>query len=318
MTEGEGGWFADPSGRHQHRYHSGKRWTEHVADNGIAGVEPLSSVPTTEILTSPAPGAPRLGSTSGSYSGTLRSGFQRGPVWRVQLVAAAVVLVLGACGVVLILRQPTSSVPSHSVTDAFRVLRVGDAKDGLLVLSDMPRGWTSTKSSNGDSSFSGATQLASCIGVPASVITDSPPGASSPDFSSKNQQLMVYDNVSIYPSAKAAQADFSSLASPKTPRCLTAALNGPAKSALETSVGSGTSIGTVVVTRTPAADYAPDSANFTMFLPVTANGSTINLEITVVDFVRGRDEQTVTLTSFDTPFPRSLALHLTYVAVGRL
>ena len=34
------GWFADPGGRHDHRYWDGSRWTEHVSDHGVAGVDP--------------------------------------------------------------------------------------------------------------------------------------------------------------------------------------------------------------------------------------------------------------------------------------
>ena len=34
-------WAADPSGRHQHRWWDGERWTEHVADNGASGVDRL-------------------------------------------------------------------------------------------------------------------------------------------------------------------------------------------------------------------------------------------------------------------------------------
>jgi hypothetical protein len=34
-------WAADPSGRHQHRWWNGREWTEHVADNGVSGVDPL-------------------------------------------------------------------------------------------------------------------------------------------------------------------------------------------------------------------------------------------------------------------------------------
>jgi hypothetical protein len=33
-------WYPDPTGRHEHRYHDGTRWTEHVADRGIAGTDP--------------------------------------------------------------------------------------------------------------------------------------------------------------------------------------------------------------------------------------------------------------------------------------
>lgn len=34
------GWHADPLGRHQLRYWDGATWTEHVADAGVAGVDP--------------------------------------------------------------------------------------------------------------------------------------------------------------------------------------------------------------------------------------------------------------------------------------
>jgi hypothetical protein len=32
-------WFADPSGRHQHRWWDGSTWTEHVADNGVVSAD---------------------------------------------------------------------------------------------------------------------------------------------------------------------------------------------------------------------------------------------------------------------------------------
>jgi Protein of unknown function (DUF2510) len=35
------GWFADPGRRHELRYWDGRRWTEHVADRGTQGVDPL-------------------------------------------------------------------------------------------------------------------------------------------------------------------------------------------------------------------------------------------------------------------------------------
>src|SRR5436190_12075122 len=45
MTQ-EAGWYPDPSGRHEHRYWDGTRWTEHVASHGRPGVDPdLSSAP---------------------------------------------------------------------------------------------------------------------------------------------------------------------------------------------------------------------------------------------------------------------------------
>jgi hypothetical protein len=34
-------WHPDPTGRHDHRWWDGTRWTEHVADAGVASVDPL-------------------------------------------------------------------------------------------------------------------------------------------------------------------------------------------------------------------------------------------------------------------------------------
>jgi hypothetical protein len=36
----QAGWFVDPTGRHQHRYFDGESWSEHVADEGVTGLDP--------------------------------------------------------------------------------------------------------------------------------------------------------------------------------------------------------------------------------------------------------------------------------------
>ena len=35
------GWLPDPRGRHEFRYWDGSQWTDHVADSGLAGVDPV-------------------------------------------------------------------------------------------------------------------------------------------------------------------------------------------------------------------------------------------------------------------------------------
>ena len=192
------------------------------------------------------------------------------------------------------------------------------AKEALLVASDLPAGWTSTPSEKNNSSFPGATQLAGCLGVPTGIVTDNPPTANSREFDSKNQLQSVNDSVAVYPSAKAAEADHASLANTKAPSCLTQVLNGSARNALASQFGSGATLGTILVSRSPASEFAPGSANFTAFMPITTHGVTLNFELTVVDYVKSRYEQTVVLTSVQTPFPVTLARHLTTVALVRL
>jgi hypothetical protein len=41
----EAGWYPDPQGRHEYRYHDGNGWTEDVSDAGVASKDPLDVVP---------------------------------------------------------------------------------------------------------------------------------------------------------------------------------------------------------------------------------------------------------------------------------
>ena len=41
MSTTPANWYPDPVNRHQLRYWDGANWTEHVSDNGVAGVDPL-------------------------------------------------------------------------------------------------------------------------------------------------------------------------------------------------------------------------------------------------------------------------------------
>ena len=41
-SQSAGQWLPDPAGRHQHRYWDGRAWTDHVADEGVAALEPLA------------------------------------------------------------------------------------------------------------------------------------------------------------------------------------------------------------------------------------------------------------------------------------
>jgi len=190
------------------------------------------------------------------------------------------------------------------------------AKKALLTLSDMPEGWTSITVPFSNPPTPGAAQLAHCIGVPVSVITSDPPSVSSPNFTSQNGGDTVFDQISIFPSAKTARADFDVDASPKAPKCLTENLNGPTKGAADAAAGS--KVGSALVSRTPASDYGPHTTNVTIFVPETSNEATSNLEITDVTFAKGDEVQDITLTSVGAPFPVSLARHLTTVADARL
>lgn len=227
-------------------------------------------------------------------------------------VRTLVAVVLGTGLVTAAVAGPAGSAESSSTKAA-----VAQAKTELIVLKDLPKGWTSSPSSNGNSSIPGASQLATCLGVPTSVVNDNPPSANSPEFDSADHSMTVTDSIAVSPSTASAKADYNSLANAKAPGCLTTVLNGVTKASLASEFGSGASIGTIEVTRSPRSEFAGHGANFTAFLPVTVQEQTLNVQLTIIDYLKGYENETVTFTSVQSPFPTSLAKHLTTVAVSR-
>jgi hypothetical protein len=194
------------------------------------------------------------------------------------------------------------------------------AKKLLLVLSDMPKGWKKEKGSggSGSSNFPGATQLASCIGVPASLITSNPPEVDSPYYENKGGSLEVQDSVSVFPSAKAATADFNALANAKTPGCMGTLMNGAFKAQILASAGKGATVGTITVTRADPAGFAGGSTGLVMTLPISEQGVSLNAVITAVYYIKGKYGQEIDFNSYGPAFPASLANSMTATALHRL
>jgi hypothetical protein len=194
------------------------------------------------------------------------------------------------------------------------------AKKLLLTLSDMPKGWKREKGNagGGSSNFPGAAQLASCIGVPAGLISANPPQANSPYYENKSESLEVQDGVSVFPSAKTAESDFGALANAKTPACMTTLMNGSFKAQILGSAGKGATVGTITVTRADPADFAPGSTGLVMALPISDQGVSLTAVLTVVYYIKGELGQQIDFSSYGPAFPTSLAESLTTTALHRL
>jgi hypothetical protein len=194
------------------------------------------------------------------------------------------------------------------------------AKKLLLVLADMPKGWKKEKGSggSGSSSLPGATLLASCIGVPSTLISSNPPEVDSPYYENKSGSLEVQDSVSIFPSAKAASEAFDAMANTKTPACMTTIMNGSFKAQIIGSAGKGATVGTITVTRADTAGFAPGSTGLVMSLPITVQGISVDASLTAVYYVKGKLGQQIDFNSYGPVFPTSLAESLSATALHRL
>ena len=196
------------------------------------------------------------------------------------------------------------------------------AKKDLLVRSDFPTGWSgqgsvSTSSGNGGSSFPGENQLASCLGVSAAVINLNAPNATSPNFQNKAGTDYAQDNVSVFPSPKVAARQYTTIAGPKVPSCLTTVFQGPARQELANEVGKNVTLGTITVASANPSWLVPHSTGFTLSFPLTTQGITVKSAVTIVSMVRGSTASQLTLTSVGLPFPSALARHLASVAYTR-
>ena len=227
---------------------------------------------------------------------------------RIGTGAAALVSVLSIVGSQV---DPAGASPAASRAEAAKL---------LLTLHDMPKGWTTEKGTGGSSSssFPGASQLASCIGVPTSLVNSNPPEADSPYYENKSQSLEVQDTVSVFPSAKAAAADFGALANTKTPGCMTTLMNGTFKAQILASAGKGATVGTISVTKAHLTGFPGGGVGIVMALPITDQGVSINATLTAVYYRKGNLGQQIDFNSYGPAFPVSLAKSLTSTALHRL
>lgn len=196
---------------------------------------------------------------------------------------------------------------------------LSQARKDLLTLADMPSGWTSAKNTDSnDNNNVGSAQLARCVGVPKMLVSENPPSVNSREFQNAQDTLTVADNVTVFPSTKNAASEYALSQNPKLPGCMTALASGPLKTKLFGKTPKGTTIGSPLVSAVSASAFGSGVDGYSMSVPVTAQGQTVNVTVTQLDVVKGRLGHQVTFTSFNAPFSLALEQQIMKVAAGRL
>lgn len=194
---------------------------------------------------------------------------------------------------------------------------LAQARKALLVLTDMPSGWESTKAPNNPNTTVGDTQLARCIGVAESLISENPPSVNSPQYQNRSGSLTVNDNVTVFPSAKNAFAELGTAANKKTPGCMTTLAQGPLKNKLFGKPPKGLNYGTPLVSATDPMAF-PFTAGYSMSVPAISRGGTVNITVTQLFAIKGRLGQQITFTSIGSSFPIATEQRIAAAAVQRL
>ena len=195
---------------------------------------------------------------------------------------------------------------------------LAQARKDLLVRSDFPAGWTTTKNTDTGNSTVGDTQLATCIGVPASLVSENPPSVNSPDFQADQGTMLVSDNVTVFPSAKNAATEYALGQNPKTAGCMTQLASGPLKTKLFGKTPKGMTYGTPLVSAVAAGAFGTGVAGYALSVPITSHGVVVNVTITQLVTVKGRLGHQVTFTAIGSPFSIPLERQIMAVAAGRL
>jgi hypothetical protein len=194
---------------------------------------------------------------------------------------------------------------------------LAQAHKALLVLSDMPSGWSSSKAPDNGNTTAGDAQLAHCIGVAVSLISENPPSVNSPQFRNRSGSLTVNDNVTVFPSAKNALAELGTAANKKTPGCMTSLAQGPLKKQLFGSPPKGVTYGTPLVSATDPTAF-PFTAGYSISWPALSHGQTVNITVTQLFAVKGRLGQQIVFTSYGPSFAIATEQRIATTAVERL
>ncbi len=210
------------------------------------------------------------------------------------------------------------AVMAASAGAASNTRELAEAHKALLVLTDMPAGWTSTKNTNDDNNNVGTTQLARCIGVAANLVAENPPSVNSPQFQDKQGLLMVTDNVTVFPSTANAAAEYAIVTNAKTPGCMTTLASGPLKAQLFGKTPKGVTIGTPLVSPVAPSAFGPGIAGYSLSVPITTHGQVVNFTVTQLFAVKGRLGEQVSFTAIGEPFSIALERHLVTAGAGRL
>jgi hypothetical protein len=196
------------------------------------------------------------------------------------------------------------------------------AKTQLLKLSDLPSGWTASRSDNSSASSTdplGSAQVASCIGVPKSVLDAKHHSVSSSNFtnSPSGGSLQVFDTIDVFSTSKVLHQHHAAIERSKTPRCVQTALNGAGKAAIDKAFAPA-QVFLLKARKDATANFAPAVFPLSIDWVLSEQGQSIPVSLTIVFFAKGNEEQKLGFVAINGTFPATLSKHLTAVALGRL
>jgi hypothetical protein len=230
-------------------------------------------------------------------------------------VLLLVALIISACST----SQTSSGSAAFSKSRTSRSEDLASAKAALLQLADLPTGWTAAGiAAAAGSSDSLLEPLAECIGAPTSAFDVSAPAEVSPTFSPPKAIASVQDEVNVYPTTRAAAANFSTFSNPKMPHCLVSVEGGAFGQEIAQSASAGTTIGTITGSRQSFPKIGENSSEIQLVFPTSNGNSSVPLYFELIAITKGRTVSTLTLFNAGGAFDPSLAEQLATAAASHM
>ncbi|HVV75459.1 MAG TPA: hypothetical protein VHC43_05435 [Mycobacteriales bacterium] len=220
--------------------------------------------------------------------------------------------------------QPASTSSSSSSGSFDKTAAQAQAQSALLTLKDLPAGWTENPSQDSQADDAAVNaQLASCLGVSASIFAKSGPDkveVNSSDFESPNNGSSgsVSENIDIE-SADRIDQDFAVVNSSKLPGCLQSVYSSFLKKKFaQDPQTKQAKIGTVTATRTNIPSYGDESAGLEIKVPFTISTTKAEVDLDMIFIRVGNTAAQLLFENTFKPFDTATAASITTKAADKL
>jgi len=193
------------------------------------------------------------------------------------------------------------------------------AESALLTLDDFPPGWEAAPANDDEPDSDVLADVADCLGVSEAELDPDNPKATSPTFTSSDDEE-VTSEVTLTPSSGDASRALEILKSDAAPGCYAEAIKALVGRNLVASddVPENVTVGEPTFNRMSFESLGDDSVAFRTTIPVTVESLDVDLYVDFV-FVRvGRAGIETTFQSQFAPFDTDEAARLTGVVVDRV
>jgi len=198
------------------------------------------------------------------------------------------------------------------------------AKGAVLTKADLPDGYDNTPyQSSDDLPASAKLEFANCMNTKESVFNDKPgeQKANSDNFDKDNVQIQ--NEVEVDPKKSTVDDGYKLMTKDATPGCLSklfqAAISAAQSQSTDTTeAGSGSTFGTVTVTKLSVSGVGDRSVGFRASVPVSGNGQSETEYVDILFATKDRAVAILTATSSGSPFDEATETQLLGKVVGRI